>query len=304
VLTASNRNGSVSQTRDVNPLPLPKAKTSENIKITLSSAQVQVQAGIAPAVITAQIQNLSDIVDKFIVDIEGLDDSWYSRSASSLALMPKAADQVQITIHPPKKKGVKAGIHPFALTVRSQSATQESASVLGQVEILPAVEIKAKVNPFRVTARRKGSFRVSLTNTSVSDASIALEATDLDEGCRFEFRQEKILLGAWKTLDVPMIIRPKRGSIIGEVKRFDITVTATAEGAAMPQTANCELTHRPYMKDWKPIWRTIRTIIAIIIVVVILYFVFKMGGGWDVLRKDPQGWMKNFVDTVAGWFSR
>jgi uncharacterized membrane protein len=304
VLTAVNRNGTVSQKRDVNPLPQPKARTSENIKITLSGTHLQMQAGLVPSMITAQVQNLSDIVDKFLVEIEGLDDSWYSRSASSLALMPKTTDQVQISLHPPRKKGVKSGIYPFAVTVRSQSSSQEFASSVGQVEILPGVEIKTKINPFRITAKKKGSYRVSLTNINVSDADVALEATDLDEGCRFQFLQEKVRVGAWKSLEVPMIVRPKRGSIIGEIKRFDITVTANAEGATMPQTANCELTHRPWLKDWKPIWRTIRIIISIVIVIVVLYFLFKMGGGWSVLRDDPKGWMKNFVDTIMGWFPK
>jgi uncharacterized membrane protein len=302
VLTANNRNGTVSQKRDVNPLPLPKAKTSESVKVTLSGSQFQIQAGIVPAMLTAQIQNLSDIVDKFDVEIDGLDDSWYNRSASSLALMPKASEQVQITLHPPRKKGVKAGIYPFAITIRSKSSSQEYTSVLGQLEILPAVEIKTKINPFRMTARRKGSFRVNLTNTSVSDADITLEATDLDEGCRFQFAQEKIHLGAWKTVEIPLVIRPKRGSVFGDVKRFDVTVTASAEGAATPQTANCEFSHRPLMKDWKPIWRILKALIAIAIVLVALYFLLKMGGGLSTFRASPKDWMKNFIDTIVGWF--
>ncbi|MBN1190793.1 MAG: hypothetical protein JXA46_13645 [Dehalococcoidales bacterium] len=302
ILMASNRNGSVSKTVQVDPLPPPKARTSENIKITLSASQLQVQAGIMPAILTAQIQNQSDIVDKFMVEVEGLDDSWYSRSASSIALMPNNSDQVQINFAPPRKKGVKSGIYPFSVTVHSQSSTQDSASVLGQLEILPAVEVKMKINPFRITSRRKGSFRVNLANTSVSEANISLEATDLDEGCRFRFLQEKVSVGAWNTIEVPMLVRPKRGSVIGEVKRFDISVTGTVEGSNMPQNANCELTHRPLLKDWRPIWRTIRAIIAIAIVVVAVYYVLKMGGGWDILRSDPRGWVKNFVDTIVGWF--
>ncbi len=135
VLTAKNRNGSVSKMLEVKPLPIPKSKTSEKIKISLSSTHLQMQAGLIPSILTVQVQNLSDIVDKFVVDVEGLDESWYSRSASSIALMPKTTDQVQINFLPPKKKGVRAGVFPFAITVHSQSTMQESASAVGQLEV-------------------------------------------------------------------------------------------------------------------------------------------------------------------------
>jgi uncharacterized membrane protein len=302
VLTASNRNGAISQSKDINPIPLPKAKTSNNIKVTLSVPRMQVQAGVIPAVLSAQIQNQSDIVDKFKIEVEGLDDSWYSRSASSIALMPKISELVQITFNPPRKKGVKAGLYPFAITVHSQSSSGESTSVLGQLEILPAIEIKTKVNPYRITARRKGSFRVSLSNTSVSDASLSLEATDLDEGCRFHFSQDRIHVAAWKNIEIPFVVRPKKNSIIGEVKRYDINVTAAVDGVSQPQVANCELTHRPLMKDWKPIWRTLRAIIAIVIVVIAVYYLLKMGGGWHVLSESPKTWLDNWVHTIVGWF--
>ncbi len=131
---------------------------------------------------------------------------------------------------------------------------------------------------------------------------MVLEATDLDEGCRFQFSPEKLTLGAWNTLEVPMIVRPKRGSIIGEIKRFDVTVTATTEGTNLPQTINCEFNHKPFMKDWKPIWRTIRAIIAIAIVLVVIYFLLKGGGGWSAFRESPQGWFKQLINTIMGWF--
>ena len=130
-LTASSKYGTVSKTVEVRPLPVPQARASDKIKVSVSPAQLQVQAGLIPAQAVVQVQNLSNIVDKFIVEVEGLDSSWYSRSASSIALLPQASDQVQISFLPPKKKGVKSGIYTFAITVRSQTEAQESASVMG-----------------------------------------------------------------------------------------------------------------------------------------------------------------------------
>jgi len=303
VLTASNKYGSSSQTLEVHPLPLPKAKASEQIRASLSPTALQVQAGVTPVQATLQIQNLGEIVDKFLVEIEGLDETWYSRSASSIALMPQATDQVQISFQPPKKKGVKAKEYPFAVTVRSQSTPEEATSVVAQLEVLPSVDFKLGVHPYRVSCRRKGTFRIKLANTGVSDINFALEATDLDEGLRFRFRTENPEVTAWNTVEVPMIARPKRGSMVGEKKRYDITVTTTA-AAGNAQSVNCELYHSPFIASWRPILRALRIILFLAIIGVAVYFVLKWGGGWQTLTSSPQTWLNNLIHTVEGWFFR
>jgi hypothetical protein len=303
VLTASNKYGSASQTLETHPLPLPQAKVSERIRASLTPTVLQVQAGVAPVQATLQIQNLGDIVDKFLVEIEGLDETWYGRSASSIALMPQATDQVQISFQPPKRKGVKAKEYPFVVSVRSQSAPEEATSIVAQLEVLPAIDFKIGIQPYRVTCRRKGTYRIRLVNTGVSDINFALEATDLDEGLRFRFKNENPEVTAWNAIEVPMIARPKRGSGVGEKKRYDITVTAIA-GEGKMQTANCELYHNPFIGSWKPILRAIRIIIFLAIIGVVVYFVLKWGGGWGTLMHSPQTWLNNLIHTVEGWFFR
>jgi hypothetical protein len=303
VLSASNKHGSASQTVAVEPLARPKAKVSDKIRASLMPTELKVTAGAVPAIATVQLQNLSEIVDKFTVDVEGLDETWYSRSASSVALMPQASGQAQITFLPPKRKGVRTGTYPFAVTVRSQSVAGESASIVGQLEILPQVEFKVAVRPYRVSSRRKGNFRVNLANTNVSDVSFILEATDLDEGLRFQFKDDKPAVSAWNTVDVPMLARPKRGSTVGEKKRYDITVTARTEDGRT-QTTNCEFYHNPFMTSWRPLLRVVRALIVIGAIVTLIYFILRWGGGWSTLTKSPQTWVNNLVNTVEGWFSR
>ena len=136
VLMASNRYGTDTKTVEVNPLAAPEARTSDRIRASLSLTELEAEAGGMPAQAVLELQNLGDIVDKFTIDIEGLEESWYSRSASSIALMPQATEQVQLTFKPPKSKGVKARAYPFAVTVRSQSAPEEVASVVAFVLVV------------------------------------------------------------------------------------------------------------------------------------------------------------------------
>jgi hypothetical protein len=303
VLTARNKHGSSSQPLEVSPEPLPRAKAAERIRASLSPMALQVQAGVFPAQATLQIQNLGEIVDKFSIEIEGLDETWYSRSASSIALMPQAADQVQISFQPPKKKGVKAKAYPFTVTVRSQSATEEATSIVAKLEVLPSIDFKVGINPYRVSCRKKGTFRIKLTNTGVSDIKFTLEATDLDEGLRFNFKTDNPEVAAWDTAEIPMVARPKRSSRVGEKKRYDITVTAIA-GEGNTQTANCELHHSPFIGSWRPIVKAVRVIIFLAIIGVAVYFLLRLGGGLQTLISSPQTWFSNLGNTVQSWFSR
>lgn len=303
VLTATNKHGSLSKTVEITPRSIPQAKTSEHIRASLVPSEIQVSAGAMPGQATLQLQNLGDIVDKFLVEIDGFDETWYSRSASSVALMPQATDQVQIVFKPPKSKGVRATTYPFAVTVRSQSNPEDVTSVIGQLEVQPSVELKLSMRPHRVTCRRKGKFRVNIANIGVSNAVLRLEATDLDEGLNFQFKNDNPEVPAWQTVEVPMLARPKRGSKAGEKKRYDINVTATY-GEDQSQSVNCELYHNPFMGSWRPVRRAVRIIVVLGAIGVLVYFVLKWGGGWSQLTSSPQTWVNQLVNTFQGWFSR
>jgi hypothetical protein len=221
--------------------------------------------------------------------------------------MPQASEQMQISIHPPKKRGVKEKVYPFAVTVRSQNDPNEATVVTGQVQVLSLVEYKLKVAPYRISCRRKGKFRIGLSNTGTSDARIDLSATDLDEGLKFKFKKNELLLPAWETVEIPVIAKPKKGGLVGEKKRYDISIM-TNEGSENSQTVNCELHHNPFIGSWKTVFRIVRTIIFIGIIGTLIGFLIHWGGGFGLLRSSPGTWwsqlLDNIVGTFGGWFSK
>ena len=298
VLAASNKYGNASQTVDVHPLVIPKGKISDRIRVLMLPTELEANAGGIPVISTVKVQNMGEIVDKFSGEIVGLEESWYSWSASSIALMPQATDQVQISFHPPKMKGVQSGIYPFAVVVRSQSRQEESTIVTGQLEVLPSAEFMMNVAPIRVSCRRRASFRINLVNSGVSNAEIFIEATDYDESLRFRIKNTRPIVDAWQTIEVPIVAKPKRGSIVGDRKRYDITVTArTAEGN--PQSVRCEMYHRPFLNSWRPI----KALIIFVIIAIVVNYIVGFGGGWLNLFKNPQEWLYEVIRHVRGWFS-
>ena len=162
---------------------------------------------------------------------------------------------------------------------------------------------KLKVALYRVSTKSKGKFRVNLANTGMSDAKLYLDATDLDEGLNFKFKNQEPVVAAWETLEVPMVAKPKRGSTIGERKRYDISITAATEDGNS-QSVNCEMHHQPFMSSWRPVWRIAKVLIILGIVGVAIYYILRLGGGWHVLYDSPQTWWDQVVRSFQGWFSR
>jgi len=296
-LTASNKHGSVSQTVDVHPGPVVTEKTSDIIRASVSPTELEVSAGGVPAMATLEVQNFGKIVDRFSVEIHGLAESWYRRSASTVALMPQATNQVQISFHPPKVKGVKSGIYPFAVVVRSQVVPEASAIVTGRLIVSPSVEFAMNVAPSRVSCRRKGNYRLIIANRGVSDLALALEASDYEEGLRFNIKNKNPFIAAWETVVVPVVARVKRGSVVGKTKRYDITITARPPDGNSQQV-RCEMNHRPIMGSWRPV----KVIIILVVIFLVLHYVAGLGGGWSKLIGDPAEWLYAAIRHIRGWF--
>jgi hypothetical protein len=299
-LMTQNKHGAVSQQVEAIPLLPPRVRTSERVHLALAPVELKANAGQMSAQTTVTIQNLGEVVDKFLITIDGLAEDWYNRGASSISLYPQKVIEIAMNLLPPKKKGVKSGFYTFGVSVQAQSQPQEMATVIGRLEVLPFPEYRLEIRPVRVACHRKGNYRVVLNNTGVTDIEFILSATDMDEGCRFRFNSEKVRVNAWDTREIPLRVKPKRNFILGEKKRYDLTIIATpVNGAA--QRVSAELNHSPLMASWKPIYRIIRAIIILAILTWGLIWLIDLGGGWDILMKDYKKWFWNLEYVLQGW---
>jgi hypothetical protein len=92
-----------------------------------------------------------------------------------------------------------------------------------------------------------------------------------------------------------MIAKPKRGSFVGEEKRYDIVVDI-AGSEVTTQPANCQLHHKPFIRSWG---RIIRTFIALALIAIVLYILIQLGGGWSKLIHHPGDWWETLVDKLT-----
>jgi hypothetical protein len=300
-LTASNKHGTINRTINIEPHPIPSEKLSDRISALIEPNQLKVAAGAEIIEATLEIQNTGTIVDKFSLEIEGLAGNWYHFSSPSVALMPHAKEQVQVSFHPPKVPGVKSGSYPFAVILRSQSIPQDSASITAQLEVLPSVAYGISVKPYRKLCRRKCTLQIQISNKDVSDSVLFLDITDIENGLRFRVENDSPVVPPWQTVDIPMIARPRRNSIIGDLKRYDVSVTATtAEG--LMQLARCQIDHKPLLSSWRPVLRTIKYVLIISVIGLVVYYIIRLGGGWSSLVRDPQTWLDGTIRHIRGWF--
>jgi hypothetical protein len=212
--------------------------------------------------------------------------------------MPQDTGQVQLLFQPPKTKGVRSGVYPFAVTVRSYNSQEDKSVVTGQLEVLPSLEFAMSVAPIRISCRRKGRFRIKLMNKGVTDSNISLEASDYEEKLKFRLGEVSPLVKAWQTVEIPVSVTPKRGKFVGESSRYDITVTARI-GEGNIQTVRCEMYHRPLLNSWRPV----KILVGLIILFIILHYIVGLGDGWDDLFSSPQEWFYKVVRHIRGWFS-
>jgi len=301
VLTAVNKHGYRSKTVEVEPLPAPEEKYSDRVLVMVTPDSLSVTAGSEPVEAAVEVRNIGSIVDKFSVEVEGIPRSWYSLSAPEVALMPHAGEDIQLAFHPPKAEGVVSGTYPFAVTVRSQSIPDDSASAVGRLEILPSVDYSVSLKPYRVLSRRKCTFQVHIVSKDVTEAGLFIDVIDAENGLRFKLENDSPVIPPWQTVDIPMLVKPKRNSLIGDIKRYDINLTATtAEGYI--QLARCQMDHKPFLSSWRPIFRTVKYIVFVGVAGFAVWYLIRLGGGWSSLTSDPQTWIDGTIRHLRGWF--
>ena len=80
---------------------------SDFIRVTMAPDNIDLSPGdTAEVVIT--MQNASNVVDLFLIEVQGLDSSWFKLSVPNSSLMPRDEGTSTLTISPPKSSAAIA----------------------------------------------------------------------------------------------------------------------------------------------------------------------------------------------------
>jgi len=192
----------------------------------LDPNRVKVEPGQA-ATCTVWIENRSDVVEQYDVEVLGASGSWASVDARSVALFPNAKGSATVQFHPPRTWQAPAGSTPFAVRVVPRSAGP-GASVVeeGIVDVAPLVAVEAALAPQTSRGWLGGRHRVRLSNTGNVATPVRLSASDPENALSFSFKPSHPVLAAGAGIGVRMRVGAPTVLRLQESRSFEVVVEA------------------------------------------------------------------------------
>jgi hypothetical protein len=179
---------------------------------------------------------------------------------------------VQLGIQLPRSSEVKAGRYEVRLKVVSKRDPSVQSTVEVALDVEGFLVFDVDLRP-RKARGRKGSYHVGITNSGNVKTTYTLAGQDRDEKLQIKFKQDTVVVEPGATVEVPLVVKPKKAPIAGRPKKgaFSVTVTpqATGVGEAKPRSVEGQLECLPKM----PIWAiAVAAVAAIAILAIILVF--------------------------------
>jgi hypothetical protein len=189
-------------------------KTSPNIGLSLSNASLETAPG-ASADTLIRVQNLSTIVDRLHIRVDGLDPTWWTVSVPTLSFFPGDRGESRLTIRPPKEAEAIAGSYSFRVKVVSEANPEDESVVTAVLVLRGFVSCEVELSPAKATGRI-GTYRINARNSGNTDAVLRLEGKDQEEALTFRFSRDKVTVPSGGTSQVELAVAPKKG---GEQKK-------------------------------------------------------------------------------------
>jgi uncharacterized membrane protein len=255
----------------------------------------------ANAILT--VQNKSDVVEQYEIQVMGIPDNWYSLQATDLRLEPGARQEVLLRLTPHTGPGLPAGLYDFRIRVAPHRSPDSFRDVGGRMGIAGVVAFDGRLSP--VTARgRKEKFNLTLVNKGSIPLDLEIEGSDLEGMCRFDVPPLPALEQSEERA-VPVQVGARRNRFLGPPETFDFRLEVTASGdeeSATSKTFRAQLVHTPLLSyRFAFLCAFIASLIAIVTLILTIG-ISPIDAGFDAtgcaLRSEYKRWPKgnNYVE--------
>ena len=213
------------------------------IRVALSRKTLRIEPG-QRGELSITIQNLSEIVDQYIVEVQGLDDAWLTLVPPRISLFPQDEGHVRIKLHPPER--ARAGTYEFTVKVVSRENPVEFSTAQGTLDIAPVFLFDVSLAPQRKTTTGEDvPFSVQLNNPGNTDITLQLSVADPEDACTYAFDTDQVTLEAGGSTTVPLSVAPKQGAgDKGRLHSFTVRA-APVDAPQKARTATGELACEP-----------------------------------------------------------
>lgn len=182
------------------------------------------------AVTTVRIRNTGAVVDQFTVSVVGAPAAWTTVAPLVISLFPGAEGTVLLHLAPPRAPGVGLGPVPFGVRVVASEDADLSVVEEGEVDLLPFVDITAKLTPRSVETKRRSRHEVLLDNRGNAPVEAEIDAGDPDELLAFEVRPRLVTVEGGQTARVAVNVAARTGFARGPQKHRPFQVTVAGGG--------------------------------------------------------------------------
>jgi serine/threonine protein kinase len=222
----------------------------ERIQVKAENTRIEVAPG-ARAALPLEIINQDELVDHFMIEVQGLPSEWYTVPKESLYLLPLSRETASVEFHPPLKANASAGAHAFEIHVRSRARKINAVRTQGALIIQPIYNFKSELFPERI--RGRGHAELFISNTGNIATTYSVQARDAEQAVRIQLegRQYRLLPG--EELLVGMQVQARKRIWFGSQQIYPFMVTVAPNPTSElspPQTQNGELQVRPTCAVW------------------------------------------------------
>jgi hypothetical protein len=219
---------------------------------------VPVAAG-SVAVLVAEIDNRTPVVDHFHVRVSGLPADWYTVTPPTVYLNPYGARgehraEAQLQLHPARSPDAEARAWPFTVDVVSEDRQAQVASATATLVIEPYDDLAAAARPERRAARRRARYEVLVGNRGNAPAEVDLAAADEEEACRTTIEPARVTVPPGAETRSRLTVHAPKPIWFGRPVDRRLQVSArTRPGDIELPPALIAFRHRPWLPWWVPI---------------------------------------------------
>ncbi len=260
--------------------PAP-ARSGPQVALQLEQQQLTLTPG-RPGIISARVQNLGPVADRFSLALEGVAATWVREGDPPVELGPGASTPMALVVTVPAAASAGAGDYPVVVRARALAqATSATARLV--LTVRPFVAATLTIAPDEAAGQVEGDYRLTLRNEGNVAASFLLSAEDPQRLLAYELGQETVQLAPGQTTGVPLtVVAPRR--LFGSPEGFRFSVFAESEGAE-PVEAQAEFVQTPWLPAWVPLAIAIAALLGVLLIGFLLNR--ERGGEPPIVSEPP-----------------
>ena len=214
--------------------------------VTITPSSVSVVPG-EQTTASVRIRNTGTVVDQFSVSVLGQAAAWTTAVPAVVSLFPGAEGTIDLHFAPPRTADVSAGPVPYGVRVDASQDADGSVVEEGEVDLLPFLDVQAKLTPRTSEAKKTARHEVLVDNRGNSPVEAEIVAMDPDEVLAFDVKPRTVSVPGGQSVHVPVKVVARKGFLKGTDKHrpFQVRVSYAATHPAI--TLDGTLVQKPGM---------------------------------------------------------